>query len=63
MYSVNPHMHLVGSHISGTIERPTARSGDPQQECLANGKWDFDQQRTAIYNTPLETMPGVRLAT
>ena len=57
LYSVNPHMHMVGTHISAHVERPAARGSDPQNECLANGKWNFDWQRTYIYDTPLEQLP------
>ena len=60
LYSANPHMHLIGTHISGSIERPAARGGDPQQECLANGSWNFDWQRTYIYDAPLDQLPSVQ---
>jgi hypothetical protein len=60
IYSVNPHMHMIGTHISATIERPAARGTDPQSECLANGKWNFDWQRTYIYDTSLELLPTVQ---
>ncbi|MEZ4361510.1 MAG: hypothetical protein R3B48_15090 [Kofleriaceae bacterium] len=59
IFSVNPHMHLVGTHISATLERPAARGNDPQQECLANGAWNFDWQRTYTYDTPLDNLPSV----
>jgi hypothetical protein len=59
-YSVNPHMHLIGTHINGTIFRPQARGNDPQAECLANGSWNFDWQRTYIYDTPIAQMPSVQ---
>ncbi|HEY5928375.1 MAG TPA: hypothetical protein VIV11_42105 [Kofleriaceae bacterium] len=57
LYSVNPHMHMVGTHISAKIERPAPRGTDPANECLANGNWNFDWQRTYIYDAPLEQMP------
>lgn len=60
VYSVNAHMHLVGTHIAGKIERPTARGNDPQTECLANGGWNFDWQRTYIYDTSLDRLPTVQ---
>lgn len=60
LYSVNPHMHMVGTHISAKVERPAARGTDPQNECLANGKWNFDWQRTYIYDSPLEQLPTLR---
>ncbi len=59
-YSANPHMHLVGSHIAGKIERTAARNGEPQTECLANGGWNFDWQRTYIYDTALDNLPSVQ---
>jgi hypothetical protein len=59
VYSANPHMHLVGTHISGRINRPSARGNDPQTECLANGGWNFDWQRTYIYDAPIDQLPGI----
>jgi hypothetical protein len=61
IYSANPHMHYVGTRISGKIERPAARGGDPQTECLANGGWNFDWQRTYIYDAPLDRLPSVQV--
>ncbi len=60
LYSANPHMHLIGTHISGSIERPTPRGSDPQKECLANGNWNFDWQRTYIYDAALDQLPSVQ---
>ena len=57
LYSVNPHMHMIGTHISAKVERPAPRGSDPQNECLANGKWNFDWQRTYIYDTTIEKLP------
>lgn len=59
LYSANPHMHLVGTHIAGRIERPAVRGGEPQTECLANGGWNFDWQRTYIYDAPLDQLPSI----
>jgi hypothetical protein len=59
LFSANPHMHLIGTHISATIERPAARGTDPQQECLANGGWNFDWQRTYQYDAPLDQLPSI----
>jgi len=59
-YSANPHMHLVGTHITSRILRPAARGRDPQNECLANGAWNFDWQRTYIYDAPLARLPTMR---
>jgi hypothetical protein len=59
LYSVNPHMHLVGTHINSTIIRPAARGNDPQTECLANGEWNFDWQRTYLYDAPIASLPTI----
>jgi len=59
LFSANPHMHLVGTHISAKIERPAARGTDPKTECLANGGWNFDWQRTYQYDAPLDLLPSV----
>jgi hypothetical protein len=60
LFSANPHMHLIGTHISATIERPAARGSDPKNECLANGGWNFDWQRTYQYNAPLDKLPSIQ---
>jgi len=59
LYSVNPHMHLIGTHINATITRPAPRGADPQQECIANGNWNFDWQRTYLYDVPIPQLPSV----
>ncbi|MBC7550841.1 MAG: hypothetical protein H7269_08090 [Cellulomonas sp.] len=59
VFSVNPHMHLVGTHISSTIVRANPSSAQPARECLANGGWNFDWQRTYQYATSLATLPQV----
>jgi hypothetical protein len=60
LFSANPHMHLVGTHIAATLERPAARGGDPKTECVANGGWNFDWQRTYQYDAPLDRLPSVQ---
>ena len=60
VFSANPHMHLIGTRISATIERPAARGSDPKTECLANGGWNFDWQRTYQYDAPLDKLPTVQ---
>ncbi len=59
LVSANPHMHFIGTHIRSTIERPAARGSDPQTECLANGGWNFDWQRTYTYDAPLDALPSI----
>jgi hypothetical protein len=58
IYSVNPHMHLVGTHVNGKLTRVNAGT-EPAQECLANGGWNFDWQRTYTYDTTLDQLPSV----
>ena len=56
--SVTPHTHLVATHTSAKLTRPVARGADPQRECLSNGDWNFDWQRTYTYDAPLEELPS-----
>lgn len=60
LYSVNPHMHLVGTHIQGELLRAAPPAGQPAQECLANGGWNFDWQRTYTYDAPIASLPSLR---
>ncbi len=59
IYSVNPHMHLLGTHIAGQIQRAVPTSAQPANECLANGNWNFDWQRTYLYDTTLASLPTI----
>lgn len=58
-YSVNPHQHLIGTHARGTISRQAPTADQPATECLANGPWNFDWQRTYVYDAPLDSLPLV----
>jgi hypothetical protein len=60
IYMVDPHMHLVGTHIAATVERAAPRDGEPRTECLANGRWNFDWQRSYVYDAPLDQLPSLR---
>jgi len=60
LFSANPHMHLVGTHIQSKIVRPAARGNQPKEECLANGGWNFDWQRTYIYDAPIADLPTIK---
>ncbi len=54
IWSIFPHMHLVGTSIEVTIEHAGAVS------CLAPlPRWDFDWQRTYIYDAPFAELPRV----
>lgn len=56
--SVTPHTHLVATHTSAKLTRAAPRGGQPKRECLSNGKWNFDWQRTYTYDAPLEELPS-----
>jgi hypothetical protein len=58
-YSVNPHQHLIGTHANGIITRAAPTATQPATECLANGPWNFDWQRTYVYDTALDNLPAV----
>jgi len=58
-YSVNPHQHLIGTHAQGVITRAAPTVDQPATECLANGPWNFDWQRTYVYDAPLDSLPSV----
>ena len=54
IWSVFPHMHLVGTSIEVTVEHQGAVA------CLAPlPRWDFDWQRTYIYDSPFAELPRV----
>jgi hypothetical protein len=45
--------------VNGKITRANPGS-EPQKECLANGGWNFDWQRTYTYKAPLDQLPSVK---
>jgi len=54
LWSVFSHMHLAGLDF-----RVSVRRGD-EDVCLAhNPTWDFDWQRTYVYDAPFEELPQV----
>ncbi len=59
IFSVNPHMHLIGTHIQSKIVRASSSPSQPATECLANGRWNFDWQRTYVYDTGLDALPSL----
>ena len=52
VWSVTPHMHMLGTHERATLQHP---SGDT--ECLVDSSWNFDWQRTYQYAGALEELP------
>jgi hypothetical protein len=60
MFAVFPHMHYVGVELEVHIERATPNPGEPAEECLVNvERWDFDWQRTYLYDADLEDLPTI----
>ena len=57
----NGEMILIGTHINSTIERPSARGTYPQTQCLANGGWNFDWQRTYTYDAAIDELPSIEV--
>ena len=49
---VTPHSHMLATRFRTTIDRATGG-----HECLANGPWNFDWQRTYSYDGPIEQLP------
>lgn len=57
--SVTPHAHMVATHTSAKLTRATRRGKEPVQECLSNGPWNFDWQRTYTYDAALDELPSL----
>ena len=55
---VGTHMHWVGQDMKIDIERVNPPAGQPEKECLLQTpRWDFNWQRSYIYDTPIEQLP------
>ncbi|MEZ4382963.1 MAG: hypothetical protein R3A79_16675 [Nannocystaceae bacterium] len=55
IWSIFPHMHLVGASMEVTLEH------DGAEACLAPlPHWDFDWQRTYVYDAPFSELPRVQ---
>ena len=58
MWTVTPHMHLLGKKIKLELTRPGATTPD----CLIDvPDWDFNWQGTYLYKNPIEIAGGSRL--
>lgn len=58
--SAFPHMHYVGVKQEVTINRATPAPGEPSDECLMDvPRWNFDWQRSYLYDAPLDGLPTV----
>ena len=54
LVAVTPHTHLTATHVRATIDRANG-----ERECLANGPWRFDWQRTYGYAGELDALPRI----
>lgn len=56
LYSVFPHMHLLGKEIKLTMTPP----GGERQTLLALADWDFNWQETYAFKKPIRAPAGTR---
>jgi len=58
--SILPHMHIVGSDIKVTIDRPAPDANNPANECLVQvPTWNFNWQRNYQYDVDIASLPTV----
>jgi hypothetical protein len=58
--SAFPHMHYVGVDLEVDIARASPAPGEPAEECLVKvPRWNFDWQRTYLYDAPIDELPTV----
>lgn len=61
LWSVWPHMHLVGTDMKIDLYRNSPNAAQPPQECLVQTPhWDFHAQRNYIYDLPFGALPTIR---
>lgn len=56
IYSVMPHMHLIGREIKVTMTPP----GGKPETLIAINDWDYNWQETYYFKTPLHVKAGTR---
>ena len=59
LFSAYPHMHYVGTGIDIRITRAASSPTQPTSECLFSGDWNFDWQRSYLYDAPVAALPTV----
>lgn len=61
LWLVGNHMHYVGSSMTARLERMTPLADELDDECLLQTpQWDFDWQRTYVYDVPIDQAPILR---
>jgi hypothetical protein len=58
LYSVMPHMHMLGREIKVTLKLP---DGKPRT-LVAINEWEYNWQETYFFKEPIVVKPGTRLA-
>ena len=59
LFSAYPHLHYLGTGIDVRIERAAPTTAQPARECLYSGDWNFDWQRSYLYDAPVAALPTV----
>jgi hypothetical protein len=60
LFSVWPHMHMVGTDMKIDLTRVSPNAAQPPQECLVQTpRWDFHSQRNYLYDLPFEALPTI----
>lgn len=60
LFSVWPHMHLVGTDMKIDLQRVSPNAAQPPQECLVQTPyWDFGAQRNYLYDLPFDALPTI----
>ncbi|MGH7226317.1 MAG: hypothetical protein ACRELF_24135, partial [Gemmataceae bacterium] len=58
LYSVMPHMHMLGREVKVTLTPP---GGEPKT-LVAIKDWEYNWQETYFFKEPIDVKPGTRLA-
>jgi len=56
LYSIMPHMHLLGKDIKVTMTPP----GEPEKTLIHINEWDYNWQETYFLKEPLKVKAGTR---
>jgi hypothetical protein len=59
--AVGSHMHYVGTDLKLDVTHDAPKAGEPKDECLLETpRWDFNWQRSYVYDTSIENAPELR---
>jgi hypothetical protein len=61
LFQVATHMHYVGVDMLAEVEHAAPQGSEPATECLVQTPhWDFNWQRSYVYDAAIEDLPQVR---